>query len=162
MPLLHLEAIYIYTGLIKFLDREDELIGVLGHEMAHADRRHSTRQLTKSLGISVLLDAVLGERQAAEQIVGALVNLKFSRSHESEADEYSVKYLCNTAYNSDGAAGFFIKLQNQPTPPEFMSTHLSPKNRIEDLVNWESSLNCSGDMTNTSKYAQMKKLLPGS
>lgn len=154
--------IYIYTGLIKFLDSEDELIGVLGHEMAHADRRHSTRQLTKSLGISVLLDAVLGERQAAEQIVGALVNLKFSRSHESEADEYSVKYLCNTAYNSDGAAGFFIKLQNQPTPPEFMSTHLSPKNRIEDLANWESSLNCSGDMTNTSKYAQMKKLLPGS
>lgn len=154
--------IYVYTGLIKFLDSEDELIGVIGHEMAHADRRHSTRQLTKSLGISVLLDAVLGERQAAEQILGALVNLKFSRSHESEADEYSVRYLCNTAYNSDGAAGFFIKLQNQPTPPEFLSTHPSPKNRIEDLAAWEQKLSCSGDMTNKSKYAQMKKLLPGS
>jgi predicted Zn-dependent protease len=47
--------IYIYTGLIKFLDSEDELIGVLGHEMAHSDRRHSTRQLTKSLGLSILL-----------------------------------------------------------------------------------------------------------
>lgn len=154
--------IYIYTGLIKFLDSEDELLGVIGHEMAHADRRHSTRQLTKSLGITVLLDAVLGQREAAEQILGALVNLKFSRSHESEADEYSVRYLCNTAYNSDGAAGFFIKLQDQPTPPEFMSTHPNPKNRVEALAGWEKSLKCSGDMTNKSKHAQMKMLLPGS
>jgi len=47
--------IYVYTGLIKFLDSEDQLLGVLGHEMAHADQRHSTRQLSKSLGVALLL-----------------------------------------------------------------------------------------------------------
>lgn len=151
--------IYIYTGLIKFLDSEDELIGVLGHEMAHADRRHSTRQLTKSLGLSILLDAVLGERDAIEEVAGAIIGLKFSRSHESEADEYSVKYLCKTPYNSDGAAGFFMKLQNQPAPPEFLSTHPNPKNRIEDMSALEKSLNCSGDMTNTKRYSEIKKLI---
>lgn len=153
--------IYIYTGLIKFLDSEDQLMGVMGHEMAHADRRHSTRQLTKSLGVSILLDAALGERNAVEQIVGQLAGLKFSRSHESEADEYSVKYLCNTAYNSDGAAGFFVKLQGQPTPPEFLSTHPSPANRIEDMRKLEESLNCKGSMKNTKKYAEIKSLIPG-
>jgi len=151
--------IYIYTGLIKFLDSEDELIGVLGHEMAHSDRRHSTRQLTKSLGVSILLDAVLGQQDAVEQIVGSLVGLKFSRSHESEADEYSVKYLCNTSYNSDGAAGFFKKMANQPTPPEFLSTHPNPTNRIEKMEQLEVELNCSGNQKNKAKYEQIKRLI---
>lgn len=151
--------IYIYTGLIKFLDSEDQLIGVLGHEMAHADRRHSTRQLTKSVGITMLLDAVLGEKDAVEEILGGIMNLKFSRSHESEADEYSVKYLCKSSYNSDGAAGFFVKLQNQITPPEFLSTHPSPKNRIEDMKKLEQELNCTGSMTNKRRYEEMKSLL---
>lgn len=153
--------IYIYTGLIKFLDSEDELMGVMGHEMAHADRRHSTRQLTKSLGVTMLLNAALGDKDAVEQIVGGIIGLKFSRTHEAEADEYSVRYLCNTAYNSDGAAGFFKKLQDQPTAPEFLSTHPSPKNRIEDMAQMELSLNCSGDMKNVAKYKEMKLLIRG-
>jgi len=44
--------IYVYTGLIKFLDTEDQLAGVMGHEIAHADLRHSTRQMTSSYGVS--------------------------------------------------------------------------------------------------------------
>lgn len=151
--------IYIYTGLIKFLDSEDELIGVLGHEMAHSDRRHSTRQLTKSLGLSILLEAVLGQQSAVEQILGQLAGLKFSRSHESEADEYSVKYLCNTNYNSDGAAGFFVKLANQPTPPEFLSTHPSPDNRVENMAKFEHELGCTGTATNQANYNRIKALL---
>lgn len=151
--------IYIYTGLIKFLDSEDQLIGVLGHEMAHADRRHSTRQLTKSLGVSMLLKAALGDREAVEEILGGVISLKFSRTHESEADEYSVKYLCNTAYNSDGAAGFFEKLKGQPTPPEFISTHPNPENRVEAMQELEKSLNCYGNLTNQKKYEEIKALL---
>ncbi|MCB0581461.1 MAG: M48 family metalloprotease, partial [Phaeodactylibacter sp.] len=44
--------IYVYTGLIKFLDSEDQLAGVMGHEIAHAAQRHSTRQMTKIYGLS--------------------------------------------------------------------------------------------------------------
>ena len=127
--------------------------------MAHSDRRHSTRQLTKTLGISILLDAVLGNRDAVEQVIGSVVNLKFSRSHESEADEYSVRYLCNTAYNSDGAAGFFNKLKGQPTPPEFISTHPNPENRIEAMGALEQELNCTGSKTNEKRYNEIKQLL---
>ena len=53
--------IYIYTGLIKYLDNASSLAGVMGHEMAHADKRHSTEAMTKQYGISTLLTVLLGE-----------------------------------------------------------------------------------------------------
>ena len=151
--------IYIYTGLLKFLDSEDQLLGVLAHEMAHADQRHSTRQLTKNVGLTILLDAALGKKESVEQVVGALISLQFSRSSESEADEYSVKYLCNTPYNAAGSAGFFKKMLDNPTPPEFLSTHPSPKNRVKDIEDLKTKSNCTGTRTNMDKYKQMKNLL---
>ncbi len=46
--------IYVYTGLIKYLDSEEQLAGVMGHEIAHADRRHSTKQMTQTYGVQGL------------------------------------------------------------------------------------------------------------
>lgn len=151
--------IYVYSGLIKFLDSEDQLIGVLAHEIAHADRRHSTRQLSKSLGVALLLDAVLGKRDAVEQILGALVSLQFTRANENEADEYSVTYLCTSPYNAAGSAGFFEKMEGQPQAPEFLSTHPNPANRVEFITELSGSMSCGGTRTNKAKYEEMKKLL---
>jgi beta-barrel assembly-enhancing protease len=151
--------IYIYTGLLKFLDSEDELMGVIAHEMAHADMRHSTKQLTKSVGLSILLDAALGEKNSIEQIVGALIGIQFTRDDESEADDSSVKYLCPTPYNAAGSAGFFKKMLNNPVPPEFLSTHPSPKTRVKDIEDLKIKSACSGTRTNQDKYQKIKKLL---
>lgn len=151
--------IYVYSGLIKFLDSEDQLLGVLAHEIAHADRRHSTRQLSKSLGVALLLDAVLGKRDAVEQILAALVSLQFTRANETEADEYSVNYLCTSAYNAAGSAEFFKKMEGQPQPPEFLSTHPSPENRVNYITDLSTKMSCAGTRTNKAKYEQMKKLL---
>src|SRR5512138_347511 len=61
---------YVYTGLIKFLDNEAQFAGVMGHEMAHADLRHTTDLLTVNYGLSLLLDIVLGNNTTQlEQIV---------------------------------------------------------------------------------------------
>ncbi|MCB0638062.1 MAG: M48 family metalloprotease, partial [Lewinella sp.] len=120
--------IYVYTGLIKFLDSEDELAGVLGHEIAHAAQRHSTQQLTQVYGLQMLLSVVTGSADPSmiEQIALGLASLRFSRGHESEADQYSVIYLCETSYNATGAAGFFRKMEDSARPPEFLSTHPDP------------------------------------
>ncbi|MFM7764929.1 MAG: M48 family metalloprotease, partial [Sphingomonadales bacterium] len=53
--------IYFYTALIKYLESEDQLAGVMGHEMAHADLRHSTDALTRQYGLSVLFDIIFGK-----------------------------------------------------------------------------------------------------
>jgi predicted Zn-dependent protease len=49
--------IYVYTGLIKFLDTEDDLAGVMGHEIAHADKRHSSKSICLSLFTSAIVNA---------------------------------------------------------------------------------------------------------
>lgn len=154
--------IYVYTGILKFLSAEDELAGVLGHEMGHADMRHSTRQMTQMFGVQVLLDVLAGDRAALKQVTGALIGLKFSRSHETEADERSVRYLCPTNYDAAGGAKFFEKItaMGGSTPPEFLSTHPNPDSRIEDFHNTKTTMGCVGTGIYDAEYRQMLAKLP--
>lgn len=150
---------YYYTGLIKFLESEDELLAVIAHEMAHIDLRHSTRQLTKNFGIALLLNAALGDKEAVQQIAGALLAIQFTRTNEVEADEYSVRFLCNAPYYAAASANFFRKMLDQPTPPPFLSTHPTPKSRVRDIEAIKNKLACKGTQTNKQRYEKMKKLL---
>jgi predicted Zn-dependent protease len=117
--------IYIYTGILKYLDAEDQLAGVLGHEMGHADLRHSTRQLTKMYGVQTIISLIAGDRELVKQVTSSLIGLSFSRTHEKEADECSVRYLCPTRYNSDAGALFFEKISKEGgvRPPEILNRH---------------------------------------
>lgn len=152
--------IYFYTGIIKYLDTEDQLAGVMGHEMAHADLRHSTRQMTKTYGIDVLLSALMGG-EALKQITSGIIGLRFSRSHETEADQLSVHYLCGTDYDADGGGGFFEKIQaaGGGGTPEFLSTHPSPSNRVENYKKWAQEQGCAPGKDNSARYASFKRLL---
>ncbi|MEO0726479.1 MAG: M48 family metallopeptidase [Bacteroidota bacterium] len=155
--------IYVYTGLIKFLDSEDELAGVMGHEIAHSAQRHSTQQMTKAYGLQVLLSVVTGRSNPGmiEQIALGLASLNFSREHETEADAYSVEYLCGTSYNAAGAAGFFRKMEGSggSRPPEFMYTHPNPGNRVEAIDSKARAMGCRGQATNRGEYTRIKQLL---
>jgi len=154
--------IYVYTGLIKFLDNEDELAGVMGHEIAHADQRHSIDQLRQQFGVQLLLEIVLGENQGVlTQVVAGLLALSFSRDDEAEADEFSVIYLCETDYNASGAAGFFEKIEaaGGSGVPEFLSTHPDPGNRVADIHAKEVELGCTGTLTQ-GQYQDLLNSLP--
>jgi predicted Zn-dependent protease len=149
--------IYIYTGILKYLDNEAQLAGVMGHEIAHADQRHSTRQMTKQFGVQVLLDILAGNRTMLKDVTTALVGLRNSRTHETQADQNSVKYLCPTTYNAAGGAGFFEKIKNEggERQPEFLSTHPDPGKRIETFYKTKNSLGCSGSNTNEAEYKRI-------
>ena len=153
--------IYVYTGLIEFLEYEDELAGVMGHEIAHADQRHSTQQLTTAYGLSALLGMVLGEEPGLlAELAAGLVNLNFSRSDESESDDYSVEYLCLTPWAADGAAGFFEKLEGGAGIPEFLSTHPSSETRVEDITAYAEELGCSIELNPDADYQALLDSLP--
>jgi len=158
--------IYVYTGLIKFLDTEDQLAGVLGHEIAHAERRHGSDALQRQLGIQFLLDALLGNKTSnVTEILAGLGQLQFGRSAEIEADEFSVIYLSNSQspYQCTGAAGFFEKLTAQGGSsgvPEFLSTHPNPGNRVENINATAASLGCSTEPLNPATYQDFKNSLP--
>lgn len=152
--------IYVYTGLIRFLDREDELAGVLGHEIAHSANRHTTQQLTRLYGVSVLLGVALGEdNQLLQDIAAGLAGLSFSRDHEAEADLYSVLYLCETDYAANGAAGFFEALEDAWVP-EFLSTHPASSTRVEDINAWAADFGCSTADNPTADYQAVIDSLP--
>lgn len=160
--------IYVYTGLIKYLESADALAGVMAHEIAHSDLRHTSRNLQKAYGVSILLSIIFGENPneletIAGQIAGTLSGLRFSRDYEREADDQSVQYLADTPYACNGAAIFFEKLNEEGQTagvPEFLSTHPSPDNRIQDINQQAEDLNCATDLINNSDYQNFQNSLP--
>jgi beta-barrel assembly-enhancing protease len=160
--------LYFYTGLMKYVDNSATLAGVVAHEMAHADRRHSTRQMTKALGVQVLLSILIGDDkselvQLAGGLAGGIAELKFSRDDEYEADEYSVKYLTDTDYNPVGIKSFFEKIRAEKQTAatfEFLSTHPDDENRIDNINAIWTSLGSPTGSDFTSEYTSFKSLLP--
>jgi len=160
--------IYVYTGLIKFLDNADDLAGVMGHEIAHADLRHTSRNLQKQYGVSILLGILLGENpntltEIAGQIAGTVAGLAFSRDFETEADAESVEYLAPTPYACNGAASFFQKLEDSGQTggtPEFLSTHPSPDNRVVDINAKANEVGCDTSLSGDSEYTNFQNNLP--
>jgi beta-barrel assembly-enhancing protease len=153
--------IYIYTGIIKYLDNADHFAGVMGHELAHADRRHSVNQMIKNSGVQILLEIALGSDNGLAQLAGGLAGLKFSRADEKDADEWSVEYLCGTKYEANGAAGFFAKLIAQGQAggtPEFLSTHPSPDNRVEDINKKATDMGCVKGTGQVTSWEEIKAL----
>ncbi len=155
--------IFVYTGLMKYLDCGDHFAGVLGHEMAHSDKRHSTNQLTKQYGVNTLLGILLGNGTIS-QVTQSLIGLKFSRDDENEADEYSVKYLCHVNdVGAAGAAGFFEKLTSAGSggyTPEFLSTHPNSENRVENIKKTASELGCNAEQICDEEYEAVINSLP--
>jgi predicted Zn-dependent protease len=158
--------IFVYSGLIKYLDNASSLAGVIGHEMGHADHRHSTTQMTKQYGIQTLLDVVLGNNQnQLTEIAASLVNLSFSREDEKDADVQSVTYLCPTIYRANGAQDFFQKVTSSggSQPPAFLSTHPNPDNRVQNINAKSTELGCNSVPTSNvenTEYVAFKNSLP--
>lgn len=170
--------LYFYTGLLKYLDNGAQLAGIMGHEVAHTDRRHSTEAMTKQYGFSVLISILLGnEPTQMEQILASLALngtiLAYSRKNENEADQYSVYYAADTRYyNPLGVSSFFQKMISEQNTagtgiPEFLSTHPSDENRIANISNvWynlkneEPVLNSVDWKDLVSEHTAIKALLP--
>ncbi|MDA0685811.1 MAG: M48 family metalloprotease [Bacteroidetes bacterium] len=156
--------IYFYTGLMRYLESEDQLAGVMAHEMAHADKRHSTDALTRQYGTEILLTLALGGAQPSMllQIAEGLTHLSYGRSAETESDLSSVDWLYKTAYNPTGAAGFFKKMLDSKAqePPQFLSTHPNSDNRVEAMTEHWQSLGGKTGQTFEERYKAKLKLIP--
>ena len=114
--------------------------------------------MTKAYGLTLLLAAVGGDQSAIAQIGAGLLLLKYGRADESQADEWSVRYLCPTEYKADGAAQFFRKIGSSPIP-DFLSTHPDPENRVVDIESLAAELACKGSTT-LGQYDKLKAALP--
>jgi predicted Zn-dependent protease len=149
---------FIHTGLLKAVDNEAQLAGVMGHEMSHVILRHGTNQASKANLIQ--LPAALAAQMAGKgSLMGQLaqlgiglgagsVLLKFSRNAESQADLMGSHLMAEGGYDPMEMARFFNKLGSLSNSPgkgfagsvaQFMSDHPNPDNR-EQAIEREASL----------------------
>ncbi len=132
--------IYITTGMLHKLNSEAQLAAILAHETVHVTARHAAAQMSKDAligaGISVLSSQSSSAAQIA-RVVAGLEGLKYSRQHETEADEYGLDYMVLAGYNPYAMVETMQTLEAESTtrPIEFLSTHPSPYNRKTYLKN---------------------------
>lgn len=132
--------VYVNTGLIKNADNAAELAGVMAHEISHVLARHSTEQLSRQYGLSMVAGMVLGQNpgaltQIAAQIAGAGAMASFSRQAEEEADAIGIQAMAAAGYNPIGMATMFEELlENRRGQPgrveQFFSTHPLTEDRV--------------------------------
>lgn len=131
--------IFITYALLSRLKTEDQLAGVLGHEIGHVINRHSAEHIAKqelTQGIIQATDIATGDPGMISRFVGNMVNMKYGRDDELESDSYGVKYMIEAGYKPEAMIEVMKILKDASGgggQPEFMSTHPSPDNRIEKL-----------------------------
>jgi len=137
-----------YTAILPICKDEAGVAVVMGHEVAHAIANHGAERMSQGLvaefGLSTI-GAAMGQNPTATQqifmqAVGVGTNvgmLKFSRSHESEADHMGLIFMAMAGYNPEEAPKFWERMSSGGAePPEFLSTHPSHSTRIKDLEGW--------------------------
>ncbi|HYI13221.1 MAG TPA: M48 family metalloprotease [Thermoanaerobaculia bacterium] len=138
--------IYITRGMLERINSEDELAGVLGHEIAHVTARHSAQQISRSqlAQFGMVLGAVIAGPEAAQQY-GQLAQLgigllfqRYSRAHETQADLLGTGYVAEARYNPIGAERMLMTLQRLDKTPDsgldrYFMSHPDPAKRVRDV-----------------------------
>ena len=139
--------VFITEGLLRRLQTDGQLAGVLGHETGHVVGRHGAehiakQQLTEGLtGAAVLAtydpnNPSSRNSAAVAAMIGQLVGMRFGRQDELEADELGVRFASEAGYDPRSMIGL-MKILDQSSqggrPPEFFSTHPNPENRIQRI-----------------------------
>ena len=132
--------VFITRALYDRLQTDGQLAGVLGHEVGHVIARHGAQQLAKqnlTQGLMNSANVATNGYGIGLQQVGALLNLKYGRNDELEADSYGVKLSSQAGYDPRAMLGvmeILAKLSASGRQPEMLSTHPNPDHRAEKIV----------------------------
>ncbi|HEU5251674.1 MAG TPA: M48 family metalloprotease [Thermoanaerobaculia bacterium] len=138
--------VFITAALLGRLADEAQLAGVLGHEIGHVVGRHSAEQLAKAqltqalvgaAGVAASSDDSDGSQAAAlAAVVGQLVNMRFGRKDELEADRFGVHFMGESGYDPRSLTDVMRVLADAgggSGRPDFLSTHPDPGNRAAEI-----------------------------
>jgi len=163
---------FINTGLLKAVDSEAQLSGVMAHEMSHVILRHGTNQASKAELFKLGMFAggfagggsMLGQLAQAGVGLGAnSVLLKFSRSAESQADLMGSHIMAESGYNPLELARFFETLEsrNGSRGIQFFSDHPNPGNREHAIEEEADKIGRRTYNYQTGEFQRMKQVVAG-
>ncbi len=145
--------VFVTTGLLVLSESQQEIAGVLSHEIAHVTHRHVAQMIERSKRLSIasmvaMLAAMLAGGGGAGSQAGAAMAmataealaLKYTREMETDADQTSLQYLIKAGYDPNGIITFLnriykISLTMMPNIPPYLLTHPAVENRISLLEN---------------------------
>lgn len=149
--------IFINSGLLAAMDSEDELAGILGHEIAHVVCRHISQRIERSSKINlatmagvvagIFLGAATGNPDAISTLAigsiaaGHTATLSFSRQDEAQADDMGIQYLVKAGYDPRGLVSVLNKIRGRQwfgsdQIPTYMMTHPAVEDRLAWIDNW--------------------------
>lgn len=130
--------VYVTKGLVALNLSDNEMAGVLGHEIAHIKERHSVKAIQRGMTYQLLSELVLSHSGAAVQTAANLaiqlaLELPHSREDEYQADSVGIRLAYNAGYPATGMALFLQRLQamvGTSRSPEWLSTHPATAERV--------------------------------
>lgn len=139
--------VVVYSGLLPVTQTEAGLACVMGHEIAHAVARHGNERMSQGLLVQVggaALSVALSQKPQLTQdlflqsygLTSQLGMLKYSRTHESEADKMGLVFMAIAGYDPNEAVAFWERMEKASggsKPLEIVSTHPSDATRIADI-----------------------------
>lgn len=146
--------VFINSGLFMAMENEEELAGILAHEVAHVQCRHIARRMeqAKKIGLATLAGVLAGiflgggSEASGAMVTGSLaagqsLSLKYSREDETEADQVGVKYLTKAGYSPEGLLTCLLKIRSKrwfgpQDMPTYLSTHPAVESRVAYLDTW--------------------------
>lgn len=170
--------LYVNRGAIEAAKNEAELVGVMAHEVSHSALRHGTNQMTKQIiaekGLT-LAAAILGGQDngggLSSEMIGMLGSgglnllfLKFGRTAEKQADLSGAAMMASAGWDPRPMPGFFETLMKMggPRPPEMMSDHPDPGNRVQYLNELMGKLTIAPNaVADTPDFQRIKAKLSG-
>ena len=153
--------IFVYTGLIEAMNEEEELAGIIGHEIAHVYCRHISQKIERSKKIRMatlagmaagILMGLGGASEAASAVTmgstaaGQSAELAYSREDEMQADQFGLKFLEQAGYNASGLLEILKKIRSKTwfgsdQIPTYLMTHPAVEDRIAFISSWIETTN---------------------
>lgn len=143
--------IYVTRGMLDFVASDDELAGIIGHEIAHVARRHGAQKI-EAITLAIAAGEAAGKRvprlntiyqrksaQIAATMTEVLVFRGWSRKQEYAADTYGTLYMAAAGYDPQAILVIFGRMQQQFSPntpgpaARLLSTHPPFEQRIENV-----------------------------
>lgn len=166
-------SIFFTSKLLQIAETPEEILAVAGHELAHVTQRHSMQQLLTRATFTLALNFIVGDVAGLADLLNtgsSLLNLKFSRDHERDADAIGVSFLEKSQLPRKGAALFFLRMkefeENKTATKETMKylSFLTTHPPTEERIAWAKSLppddNLKVPAAQKKAFANLKKIFP--